>query len=77
MIDAEVTLTVLVTDENVAIETARAKYMEDCNASKEEAIEAIPTISEALRWMFDPGESPPGLEIQDSSVTLNSPGRAQ
>ncbi len=26
-----------------------------------------PNIGDCLRWVFDPGESPPGASIQDSS----------
>jgi hypothetical protein len=83
---ASVTIYVNVIDSAQLIATARAKFIEDqrlvggrrvwLSEAREaelpaEAEAAIDDVSAALRWLFDPGNSPAGCEILDSSAEVS------
>lgn len=47
--------------------TVREEFVEMCGPRME------PDIGECLRMIFDPGESPPGIQINDSSAEVVAP----
>lgn len=61
----EVSILIEVHDEEALLEAGRAKAIED-GLSAEDAADM--DAGDCLRWIIDPGESPPGTGIQDSSV---------
>lgn len=78
-IAASVTVHVEVFDAQGAWDHALADYQKHYTASDEVAVAEFvdicgpredPNIGELLRMIFDPGESPPGISIQDSSAEV-------
>ena len=63
-----VTFDVSVWDEELLIETARAKYVADGDGDAESAASMIGSAAEALVWLLDPGISPLGSSIENSST---------
>lgn len=59
-----VTIYVDVHDEAALIALAR----QTCEEDGVDAAETVTTVSDALRYIFDPGESPAGCQILDSAV---------
>lgn len=47
--------------------TVRQEFDDMCGPREE------PDIGECLRMIFDPGESPPGIQINDSSAEVVAP----
>lgn len=70
---ASVTIYVEVTDEQDLWDHAKEVYersnlssgFEELCGTREE-----PLVEECLRMVFDPGESPPGVQINDSSAAI-------
>lgn len=71
-----VTIDVTVYDEKALFKAALERYCEDndrCATSEEDAFDLLKPggdidISACLQMLFDPGLSPPGCEIEQSSV---------
>jgi hypothetical protein len=64
--DYTISLDVTVHDPDEVIKAARQRYLDETtNATDSETI--VPDVEAALRFLFDPGVSPPGCEINDSS----------
>lgn len=61
----EVTITIKVTDEAQMLKAARERAISD--GLNSEGADQLGVL-ESLRMLLDPGESPPGTEIQDSSA---------
>ena len=61
----EVSILIEVHDEEALLEAGRAKAIED---GMDPTDAADMDAGDCLRWFIDPGESPPGTDIQDSSV---------
>lgn len=73
MTHASVTLHVEVTDEQELWDHAKAVYEQSgLNSGFEELCgeRKYPKVEECLRMIFDPGESPPGVQINDSSAVI-------
>jgi hypothetical protein len=72
---ASVTLHVEVFDEQAMWDHAKSVYeqtnissgFEELCGTREE-----PDVTECLRMIFDPGESPPGVQINDSSAEIEA-----
>lgn len=76
---ASVTLHVEVFDPQAMWEHAYAVYEEGNGTADQGDFEDMcgtreePDITECLRMIFDPGESPPGIQINDSSAEVEAP----
>lgn len=77
MTSASITLYVDVTDEQELWRHAYAKYEEGNGTADQSDFEEMcgtadaPNVPECLRMVFDPGESPPGVQINDSSAAID------
>lgn len=76
---AHVTLYVEVCDEQAMWRRAYGTYEESNGTADQGDFEDIcgteqePDIAECLRMIFDPGDSPPGIQIHDSAATIQAP----
>lgn len=81
---AQVTIFVDVYDEQAMWDAAYEAYVKTGTATSDAEVirkdfEELcgprdePDIAECLRMIFDPGESPPGLQINDSSAEIDVP----
>ena len=60
-----------VTDRKAFIRAARKQAIADKAArNMKEAAELVDDVSSAARWLFDPGVSPDGCEILDSTCEI-------
>lgn len=78
-IGASVTLHVEIFDAQAMWDHALTDYQENhfgCDEKAEEEFVGMcgtrdnPDLGECLRMIFDPGESPPGISIQDSAASV-------
>jgi len=70
---AEISIFVEITDETALLKAARKRAIEDGAAADDKAATlVVPDVETALRMLFDPGVSPPGVSIQDSSANITS-----
>lgn len=76
-VSASVTLFVTIHEPQAVWEHALGIYQQTSPSSDEAEFaelggtRAEPDLSGCLRIIFDPGESPPGLQIEDSSAELD------
>lgn len=70
---AEVSIFVQIEDIPTLIEAARKRYLDECpTETREGALEMVPEgdISAALRMLLDPGISPDGCTILESTCEV-------
>lgn len=73
---ASVTIHLEVFDEQAMWDHAKSVYEQTNLSSGFEELcgpREEPDIGECLRMIFDPGESPPGIQINDSSAEVEAP----
>ncbi len=65
MSEYAVTIYVEVQNEAALFEAARTKLLAEAGGDEGTVRDILPDVSAALRWLLDPGVSPPGCEIHD------------
>lgn len=73
MITASITIHVEIHDVHALLQAARRHAVEHDSCTPGQTKELVPVgdVSAALRMLFDPGISPDGCQIQDSSVEID------